>query len=107
MYAGQYWFDINAQNGVISARRNPRRKKRLPYHAKRNTGQLPVMSGGGKCSHSLAAHEDIVVKDGTFNEKGLPFGQYQTVSYALPCLVGHKSTTKNIVHRDSSGRKWQ
>ena len=101
MYAGQYWFDINAQNGVISARRNPRRKKRLPYHAKRNTGQLPVMSGGGKCSHSLAAHEDV-----STGRKPRPH-EVTSVSYALPCLVGHKSTTKNIVHRDSSGRKWQ
>jgi len=105
MYAGQKWFDRAAQAGVSSRRRNPRRKNRLPYHAKKQFA-LPIVGRANKstCAHALAQHEEVVKHDGTFNEKGIPFGQYQTVSYALACISKHSS--KKVQHRDSTGRKW-
>jgi len=95
MYAGQSWYDPNAMKGVQSASRNPKRKKRLPRHAKRHLS-LPVMAGNEKCPHSLSQHEQV--RGGRFHN--------QTISYALPCQVGHKATTKNPVHKDATGRKW-
>lgn len=107
MYAGQKWFEQAAQYGVNSRRRNPKRKSRLPYHAKKQFS-LPVVGRTGKstCMYALAQHEETVAKDDLF-QNGLPAHQYKTVSYALACTINHKHTTKKPTHRDVSGRKWQ
>jgi hypothetical protein len=99
-------YDIDAQRGVNDRRRNPRKKARLPYHARKHLTALPIMgrNAGPVCAHALAQHEEVVKHDGTINEKGIPFGRYQTVSYALPCLSKHSS--KKVQHRDITGRKW-
>lgn len=94
MYAGQKWFDQNAAFGVKMARRNPKRKNRLPYHSKNHLA-LPVLASK-TCYHSLARHEELVNTA----------GKHVTASYALACQVKHKPTTKNPVHKDTLGRKW-
>jgi len=108
MYHGQPWFDAHGQQGVATKKRNPKKKNRLPYHAK-HLMSLPIMGqkAGTICPHALAKHEVIVRQDGTFNERGLPYGREVTVSYAAACQVKHKSTTVNPQHRDTYRRTWR
>jgi hypothetical protein len=91
---GQTLYDSNAANGVAGRRRNPKKKNRLPYHAKLNT--RPNIMGQGKCHHALTQHQTMP----SFKEHEV------IVSYALPCQVGHKATTKVPQHKDVLGRKW-
>jgi len=95
-YAGIAMDNIESMTGRNTARRNAKRKSRLPYHAKRHL-QLPVMGKQDKCAHSLSRHEELSDVR----------GNQVMVSYAIPCQVGHKRTTKSPVHKDTIGRKWQ
>lgn len=96
-------FNYESQRGIQTKPRRKHKKgikQRIPYHGRRRHMNLPVMGGTSNCVHSLSAHEDILTaaKDGTDSI---------TISYALPCAVKHKSTTKNPSHRDATGRKWK
>jgi hypothetical protein len=100
-------YDHNASVGVARSHRNPKRKKRLPYHSKRNVGSLPIMDSKARtCHHALAKHESTSSWHYTSQQtKGTE--RFETVSYALACQVKHKSTTKDPIHKDTAGRKWQ
>jgi hypothetical protein len=105
VYAGQHWYDGAAAQGVQTRRRNPKRKARLPYHAKK-LFDLPRMEAKGKtCVNALTLHQDhnwpYIGDDGTKRTRQV------TMSVAMPCLINHKSTTQNPTHKDSSGRTWQ
>jgi hypothetical protein len=97
MYSGpSVGFDMNAAQGVQMRRLNPKRKNRLPYHSRRHL-RLPVMGKQDACYHSQSRHEELVGSN----------GKLVMVSYALPCQVGHKVTTKTPQHKDALGRKWK
>jgi hypothetical protein len=100
MYAGQKWFDLKAAQGVAGRRRNPKRKNRLPYHAKKHAGVLSVMGENRICFHALAKHEELNVPHRYIDGEK----QRVTVSYALACVSKHSS--KAVQHRDTLGRKW-
>jgi hypothetical protein len=89
-------WDFNSYSGVQSRSLNKKRKSRLPYHAKRHL-QLPVMGKQDACLHSQSRHEELVGTN----------GKPVMVSYALPCQVNHKPTTKSPQHKDTLGRKWK
>jgi len=95
-------FDHNAWNGVQLRRRNPKRKARLPYHAKKQFS-LPVMEAkGAMCAHALAQHE--IIPWAYLGDNNRRRVQVKTLSYALPCISKHSSP--KVAHRDSTGRKW-
>jgi len=80
-----------------SSRRGKRgaKNKSIPYHGRRRHMNISVM-GEGKCNHALSQHQDL-------NDKN---GRPVTISFALPCQVQHKATTKRPTHKDVDGRKW-
>lgn len=102
MYAGQNWMDASVAHGIQTKRRNPKKKNRLPYHAKRHTARLPIMGDYPACSHSLVQHEEIV--DNYAQQASSGIVNTKTVSYAMPCVSKHSS--KTVQHRDATGRKW-
>lgn len=106
MYAGQHWYDASAATGVQSRRRNPKRKNRLPYHAKQHTAHLPILTDKRQqgCAHALAMHQDRQWK--YLDKDDNPRERTYTTSYALPCVVKHGKNTKKIVHKDTNGRTW-
>jgi hypothetical protein len=89
--------------GVSQARRNPKKKNRLPYHARKHLAGLPLIPGGNGCIHSLANHETFF--EGR-SSTATQIGRHDTttVSYAQPCVSKHSS--KKVQHRDITGRKW-
>jgi hypothetical protein len=89
--------NLASQMGRQGSRRNPKRKNRLPRHAFKQL-RANIMPSNGSCLHSLVKHEDVLAATSGRD--------YITVSYALPCTVTHKATTKNRTHKDSTGRKW-
>jgi hypothetical protein len=97
-------YDIDAQRGVNDRRRNPCKKARLPYHARKHLTALPIMgrNAGPVCAHALAQHEEVV--DNYSQQAARGIVNTKTVSYALPCLSKHSS--KKVQHRDITGRKW-
>lgn len=88
-------FDDNIAYGLFSKRGNPKRKARLPYHAKKVLN-LQVMPSKSTCTHALSRHEEI-----TFSGKTI------IASYALQCNVSHKAATKNPTHKDVTKRSWK
>jgi hypothetical protein len=76
-------------------KRNPKRKARPAYHHKKLT-QLTIATELVACFHSLAQHEWVTNQN----------GKQVLISYALPCQVKHRSTTKNPVHKDATKRSW-
>ena len=88
-YHGVAIMDHNTLIGINTRRRNPKKKGRLPYHAKRLFSLPVIESGPRKCFHAIAQHELILDQ----NQRPI------TISYALPCKVGHKATTKNPTHK--------
>jgi hypothetical protein len=96
-YHGVALMNPALHRGLDSIRRNPKRKGRLPYHAKK-LFSIPIMAGNVvKCRHALAHRE--LLEDHR--------GRLITISYALPCLIGHKATTKNPTHKDSAKGVWK
>jgi hypothetical protein len=96
-YHGVGLFDMNAFNGVNSRRRNPKKKARLPYHAKQFLNPPIISVGQPKCHHALGRFETVTNQN----------GKQITMSYALPCVVGHKSTTQNPTHKDNLKGVWK
>jgi hypothetical protein len=96
---GMNIMDPNISYGLNRIRRNPKKKGRLPYHARRRHLDLAVMLGNGprKCDHALAHHELVTDQN----------NRLITVSYALPCTVAHKATTKSPTHKDSAKGSWK
>ena len=97
MYAGVSIMNYETQVGLQMRKRNPKKKARLPYHAKKNL-DLPIVGRTETffCLHALATHEEI--------NNGRP-NAISTVSYAMACVSKHSS--KKVQHRDITGRKWQ
>jgi hypothetical protein len=95
-YHGVALMNPALHNGINNRRRNPKKKGRLPYHANRMM-RLPLMGKLDKCIHAVA-HTEYVPDSN---------GREVTIRYALPCVVGHKATTKSPTHRDTAKATWK
>jgi hypothetical protein len=94
--AGAHFRNYGSMAGVSNARRNPKRKSRLPYHARKQTSLVVVTDPNARhCPHALSAHE-VGIKKANL--------QSVTISYAHGCISKHSS--KTVQHRDVTGRKW-
>jgi hypothetical protein len=78
---------------VITKRRERGSRSSLPYHAKKNTGSLVLMTTKSPCTHSLATHMDTKGKN----------GRPVTMSWAQQCT---RKTKNHKTHKDSTGRVW-
>jgi hypothetical protein len=98
-YHGVHVLDPNSQMGLLA---KPNRKggksgnKKLPRHSRPGTLTV-VETKAQKCLHALSKYDDVTT----------PSGKTVMIRYAMPCIVGHKKSTKSPTHKDLAGRKWQ
>lgn len=91
---GVHYRNHGSIQGTATSRRNPKRKSRLPYHARKQLSLVVVTDPNARtCPAALSAHE--LIMNGRHE---------QTISYAHGCISKHSS--KKVQHRDITGRKW-
>jgi hypothetical protein len=93
------FMDPNVQQGLnmIKGRSGKSGNKKLPYHSRPKTLAIAQTKAQKGCTHSLSRYDDVTTSA----------GKVFTLRYAMPCVVGHKKTTKSPTHKDLAGRKWQ